>query len=87
MEGKLGVELLVEMGEKGHTGELAGEVFEVVEMPGEVVERTSELGGAVEMTVDYLRSQRPQTITWTGCSRSQSCKLPCRKCREGEPLA
>ena len=51
------VELLVEMGEKGHTGEVAGELFEVVEMTGEEVERTGESGEAVEMTVDSLRSQ------------------------------
>ena len=59
VEGKLGVEFLVEIGEKGHTGQVAGEIFEVVYMTGEVVEKAGELGEAVEMTVDYLRSQKP----------------------------
>ena len=63
--GKQG-ELLVDMGKKGGTGEVARALVEVVERTGdlaEVVERTDELSEVVEMTgvVDEVVGNRRET--------------------------
>ena len=67
--GKQG-ELVVEMGKKGHTGEVACELLEVVEITGELsegVERTGELGEKVEITgqVDEVL-EMTREVMWGG---------------------